>query len=109
MYIEVLHDDAGNIMACYCADTLPAGQAEAMLTFTGIPQGLTHARLNIDTLTAVEIESGSCPRAVIDPVTGQPRIEETDRTRFVMDNFEVDLASVVAQWGVSFKGIRRKA
>lgn len=109
MYIEVLHDDTGNIMACYCADTLPAGQAEAMLTFTGIPQGLTHARLNIDTLTAVEIESGSGPRAVIDPVTGQPRIEETDRTRYVMDNFEVDLAQAAAQGGVSFKGIRRKA
>lgn len=109
MYIEVLHDDAGAIMACYCADTLPCGQAAAMLAFTGIPQGLTHARLNIDTLTAMEIENGSGPRAVIDPVTGQPGIEEIDRTRYIMDNFEADLASAAVQGGVSFKGVRRKA
>jgi hypothetical protein len=80
-----------------------------MLTFTGIPQGLTHARLNIETLTAVEIENESGPKAVIDPVTGQPRIEEMDRTRYVMDNFEVDLAQAAEKGGVSFKGIRRKA
>lgn len=108
MYIEVLHDDNGRIMACYCADTFPAAEG-AMLTFTGVQQGLTHARLNIDTLTAMEIESGSGPRAVIDPATGQPRVEEMDRTRYVMDNFEVDLASVVVQGGVSLMGVRRKA
>lgn len=109
MYIEVLHDDAGAIMACYCADTLPDGHGASMLTFTGIPQGLAHARLNIDTLTAMEIENGSGPKAVIDAETGHPRIEETDRTRYIMDNFEVDLASAGALGGVSFKGIRRKA
>jgi hypothetical protein len=109
MYIEVLYDDTGNILACYCADTLPSGQGAPILAFTGVPLGLTHARLNIDTLTAMEIENGSGPRAVIDQVTGLPRIEETDRTRYVMDNFEVDPAQAVAQGGVSLMGIRRKA
>jgi hypothetical protein len=109
MYIEVLHDDNGHMLACYCSDTLPSSQGAPLLAFTGVPPGLTHARLNIDTLTAMEIENGSGPRAVMDPSTGLPRIEETDRTRYVMDNFEVDPARTVVQGGVSLKGIRRKA
>jgi|GEM_PF-6760002 hypothetical protein len=107
MYIEVLHDNAGRIMACYCADTLPSGQG-AVLSFTGVPQGFEHARLNIDTLTAMEIENCSGPKAVIDPANGQPVIEETDRTRYVMDNFEVDLSRTDVLGGVSLRGVRRK-
>jgi len=109
MYIEVLYDDNGRIMACYCADTLPASSGAAALAFTGVPQGLTHARLNIDTLTAMEIESGSGPRAVVDPVTGQARVEEMDRTRYIMEHFDVDPAPATVQGGVSFKGARRRA
>lgn len=109
MYIEVLHDGLGRIKACYCSDTLPIEQASPMLSFAGVPEGLTHARLNIDTLTAMEIEAGSRPRAVIDPATGQPRIEEVDRARFVIDNYEVDLAELsVMPGGVGLAGIRRK-
>jgi hypothetical protein len=108
MYIEVLHDNAGRIMACYCADTLPVGQG-AILSFAGVQQGLEHARLNMDTLTAMEIENGSGPKAVIDPSTGQPMIEETDRTRYIMDNFDVDLSRTDFLGGVSLKGMRRKA
>jgi hypothetical protein len=107
MYIEVLHDNTGRILACYCADTLPAGPG-AILAFTGVPQGLEHARLNIDTLTAMEIESGSGPKAVIDPACGQPVIEETDRTRYIMENFEVDLSRTDVLGGVSLRGVRRK-
>ncbi|MCC6502322.1 MAG: hypothetical protein IT362_04190 [Deltaproteobacteria bacterium] len=109
MYIEVLHDNSGKIKACYCSDTLPTDPASPILAFTGIPQGLSHARLNIDTLTAIEIENGSVPKAVIDQATGQARIEEADRTRFVMDNFEADLTLSVIVSGVSFVGVRRKA
>lgn len=111
MYIEVLHDELGSIKACYCSDTLPVEPGSLILSFTGVPQGLSHARLNIDTLTAMDIENGSRPRAVIDQATGQPRIEEVDRARFVMDNYEVDLsqAAGVIQGGLSLKGIRRKA
>ena len=109
MYIEVLHDNSGNIMACYCSDTLPSDPASPMLVFTGIPQGLKHARLNIDTLTAIEIESGSGPRAVIDQTTGQARIEEADRSRFVMDNFRIDFSNSGAYEGISFMGVSRKA
>ncbi len=108
MYIEVLHDDNGRIMACYCADTLPVAHGAAALTFTGVPQGLTHARLNIDTLTAIEIENGSGPRAVLDPA-GQPRVEEVDRTRYIMDNFEVDPAPATVLDGLSFKSVRRRS
>jgi hypothetical protein len=57
----------------------------------------------------MEIENGSGPRAVMDQATGLPKIEETDRTRYVMDNFAVDTARELAQGGVSLKGIRRKA
>ena len=109
MYIEVLHDNSGNIMACYCSDTLPGDPASPMLAFTGIPQGLNHARLNIDTLTAMEIESKSGPRAVIDQATGQARIEEADRTRFVMDNFTIDFLNSGVYEGLSFMGVKRKA
>lgn len=109
MYIEVLYDDNGRIMACYCADTLPVSPGTAALAFTGVPQGLTHARLNIDTLTAMEIENGSGPRAFVDPATGQARIEEMDRTRYIMDNFDIDPAPATVQGGVSFKNVRRRA
>lgn len=109
MYIEVLHDVNGNIMACYCSDTLPADPAALMLAFSGVPEGLSHARLNIDTLTAMEIESASAPKAVIDPATGQARIEETDRTRFVMDNFIADLSSSSVLTGVNMLGVRKRA
>lgn len=111
MYIEVLHDELGSIKACYCSDTLPAEPASPILSFAGVPQGLIHARLNIDTLTAIEIESGSRPRAVIDPLTGQPRIEEVDRARFVIENYEADLTKPVGtlSGGVSLTSIKRKA
>lgn len=111
MYIEVLHDELGRIMACYCSDTLPVEPGAPILSFTGVPQGLRHARLNIDTLTAIEIEDGSRPRAVIDPSTGQPRIEEVDRARFVIDNYEVDCSqtSGAPQGALSFVSIKRKA
>lgn len=109
MYIEVLHDELGSIKACYCSDTLPVEPAAPILSFTGVPHGLNHARLNIDTLTAIEIESGSRPRAVMDQSTGQPRIEEVDRARFVIDNYEVDLSKPLdAFGGVSLASIRRK-
>lgn len=107
MYIEVLHDNSGRIMACYCADTLPVERG-AILAFIGVPQGLEHARLNIDTLTAMEIENGSGPKAVIDQANGQPMIAEADRTRYIMDNFEVDLSRTDVMGGVCLKGVRRK-
>jgi len=109
MYIEVLHDVNGNIMACYCSDTLPADPASLMLAFSGVPEGLTHARLNIDTATAMEIESASAPKAVVDPATGQARIEKTDRTKFVMDNFIADISSSSVLSGVNMLGVRAKA
>lgn len=108
MYIEVLHDENGSIIACYCADTLPVAPGAAALSFAGVPHGLAHARLNIDTLTAMEIENASGPRAVIDQATGQPRVEEMDRTRYIMENFCVDPALLTVQGGVSLRNVRRK-
>lgn len=105
MYVEILHDEFGRIKACYCSDTLPVEPGAPILSFSGVPQGLSHARVNIDTLTAIEIENGSRPRAVIDPSTGQPRIEEVDRARFVIDNYEVE----TPQGAGGFASIKRKA
>lgn len=110
MYIEVLHDELGRIKACYCSDTLPVDPTSPILSFSGVPDGLSHARVNMDTLTAMEIEAASRPRAVIDAATGRPVIEETDRARFVMDNYEVDLERVSGPaGGMSIAGVRRKA
>ncbi|MBE7415982.1 MAG: hypothetical protein HS130_12510 [Deltaproteobacteria bacterium] len=107
MYSEVLHDNAGNIKACYCADTLPVETNAPMFRFSGVPDGLTHARLNIDTLTAMEIEAGCGTRAELDG-SGNPVLVNVDRTRYIMENFAVDLEAGLAHEGLVLRGIRRK-
>ncbi len=107
MYSEVLHDDSGNIKACYCADTLPLGANAPMFRFSGVPDGLTHARLNIDTLTAMEIESGCGTRAELDE-SGNPVLVSVDRTMYIMENFVVDLDTELVQVGLVLRGIKKK-
>ena len=92
MYIEVLHDAQGNIAACWCADTLPEKNNEPLFVAEGgLPAGHEQARLNIDTLTAMEIEAASGHKAVVDPQTGQPKIVNIDRTQYIMQAFKADV------------------
>lgn len=96
MYIEVVHDAQGNIMHCYCADTLPDRDGEALFTVQGgLPVGQEQARLNIDTLTAMEIDGACGQKAVIDTTTGQPKLIYVDRSQYIIQTYRVDLSSVV--------------
>lgn len=96
MYIEVLHDALGNITACYCVDTLPVADGSALFVMkNGVPAGFEHARINLDTLTAMEIDSASGQKAVIDPATGSPKLVTVDRAEYIMKTFKVDVTQAV--------------
>lgn len=96
MYIEVVHDALGNIMHCYCADTLPAMDGDALFTVQGgLPEGQEQARINIDTLTAMEIDGACGQKAVIDPATGQPKLIYVDRSQYIIQTYRVDLSSEI--------------
>lgn len=115
MYIEVLHDSGGNIAACYCADTLPENAGSPMFSIQGgLPAGHEQARLNIDSLTAMEIEAGSGQKAVINPDTGAPEIKDIDRTDYIIQTFKVDTtqeitppAGVAIPAGMKVRGLVR--
>lgn len=107
MYIEVLHDPNGAIAACYCADTLPVAGSTPLVSYDSLPQGLEQCRLNIDTLTAMEIEASSGQTAVLDAATGQPRIVNIDRAQYIMENFSVNVSSdFVSPAGASPPGMK---
>ena len=96
MYIEVLHDAQGNITACYCADTLPVSDGSPLFIVQGgIPAGLEQSRVNIDTLTAMEIDAACGQKAVIDAATGQPKIVCIDRSQYIIQTYKVDLSSEI--------------
>lgn len=96
MYIEALHDSDGKIAACYCADTLPANAGSPMFSIQGgPPPGHEQARLNIDSLTAMEIDAGSGHKAVINPATGAPEVKYIDRTDYIIQTFKVDTAQEI--------------
>jgi hypothetical protein len=103
MYIEVLHDALGDIKACYCVDTLPASHGSPLFTMQGgLPLGIEQARINIDTLTAMEIDAGSGQKAVIDEA-GKPVLVTVDRTEYIIKTFKVDLnTDITAPGGVAF-------
>lgn len=116
MYIEALHDSDGNIVTCYCADTLPASADSTMFSIRGgTPAGHEQARLNIDSLTAMEIEAGSGRKAVINPATGAPEIRNIDRTEYIIQTFKVDTtreitppAGVSLPAGMKVRGLARR-
>lgn len=107
MYAEVLYDGTGSIKACYCADTLPIEPTSPMLRFSGVPEGLTHARLNIDTATAIEIEAACKPHAELDG-SGSPAIVSFDRANYIIEKFAVDPTAAVQALGMTLTGLRRK-
>lgn len=102
MYIEVVHDQTGNIAACYCADTLPVDQAAPLFRIEGgLPAGYEQARVNIDTLTAMEIERACGLKAVIDPVTQAPAIINIERADHVRSLFRVDVSKELSPPGAA--------
>ncbi|HEY4706300.1 MAG TPA: hypothetical protein VII64_02500 [Thermodesulfobacteriota bacterium] len=107
MYAEVLYDSSGNIKACYCVDTLPVEPSAPMLRFFGVPEGLTHARLNIDTAAAMEIEGACSPHAELDQA-GNPVIVSFERAAYIMETFAADPGAVTVAGGMSLVGLQRK-
>lgn len=91
MFIEVLHDSVGNIVSCYCSDTLPVSDGSPFVVYSRIPDGCAQARINIDTVTAMDIEAGSGMKAVLDEATGKPAVVNVERGEYIMSNFMVDL------------------
>lgn len=94
MYIEVLHDKNGVITACYCADTLPVNAGAPLFTISNLPTDMKQARINIDTLTAMEIDAASGQKAVID-ATGKPIIMTVSREEHIIKNYVVDVGNVI--------------
>lgn len=115
MYIEVLHDAAGAILNCYCADTLPSDPEAALFRFRdGLPYGVEHARINLDTVGAMEIEAACGLQAVIDPSTMKPSIVDLDRALYIMRNFSVEMQETVTAplavrlpQGVTMRALKR--
>jgi chorismate synthase len=95
MFIEVLHDTIGNIISCYCSDTLPVADGSPFAVYSRIPDGCAQARININTVTAMEIEAGCGQKAILDEVTGRPVIVNIPSSEYIMSNFTVDLSSGV--------------
>ena len=90
MYIELLHDNEGNILGCYCADTLPVNSSSPLFTLSEMPLDSEQARVNIDTLTAMEIDQKSGRQAVVED--GVPKVVEIDRSTYIRANYIVDLS-----------------
>ena len=90
--------------------------ARPFLPWRGVPAGWEQARVNLDTLTAMEVESSCRERAVIDPATGRPEISRRDRAEYLMENYTVDLSAelvpppgVPLPAGTKVRGLRKKA
>ena len=89
MYIEILHDEQGNILGCYCVDTLPINLKKPLFTLSENPLNSEQARVNIDTLTAMEINQKSGQQAIVE--NGVPEIIEVDRTVYIRENYLIDM------------------
>lgn len=116
MYIEVVHDAEGNITHCYVADTLPVQDGSPLFTVEGgLPVGEEQARINIDTMTAMEIDGACGDKAVLDPVTGEPKIVSIERAQYITENYIVDTSAVITPpveakipTGMKVKGLVKK-
>ncbi len=114
MYIEVIHDQDGNIVGCWCENFYPANPGEPWVRpAAALPEGLVQARINIDTMLAMEISQESGKKAVI--VGGQPQIVDIAPSEYIMSAFKVDMsqvitppASVQVPQGMMVRGFVRK-
>lgn len=58
MYIELIHDAAGNIKHVWCSDTLPKKNDVPMFKLSGtLPAGYKQVRINTDTVMDMEINA----------------------------------------------------
>lgn len=116
MFIEVLHDAKGKILSCFCADTLPEAPGEPLFRAKSeLPAGVEQARINIDTVTAMEIDQACGPRPVIDAASGALSISDVHRPQYVIERFLVDTsneicapAGVSVPQGIRLRGLLRK-
>lgn len=94
MYIELTHDDMGNIGTCYCEDSLPINDGEPLFTVKGMPADKEQVRVVIDTLTAMEIDQNTGEKAIINE-QGKPEIIKIKRTTYIKNNFIVDMSAII--------------
>lgn len=116
MFIEVTHDAAGNIdnRGCWAANTLPEGGGAAPLALIAqLPEGLSQARINIDTLTAMEIDQNCGQKARI--VNGEAKIVFVSYAEYISQNYRVDVsqevpvpAGVKIPVGMKMRGLVKK-
>lgn len=115
MYIEVLHDAEGNIVACYCADTLPVVSDQPLFTITGEqPSGYAQARINIDTMAAMEIDAACGTKAVMRD--DKPEVVTVDRSVHIRERYMVDVSSeitppagIILPEGMKVRGLKRRS
>jgi chorismate synthase len=62
MFIEVLHDTIGNIISA-TVPTRSRRDGSPFAVYSRIPDGCAQARININTVTAMEIEAGCGQKA----------------------------------------------
>lgn len=95
MYIEVVHDQAGEIKLCYCVDTLPTDASKPYVIFKdGVPSGYEQSRINIDTLIAMEIDAASGQKAVLN-AQGQAEMVTVERSQYICNTFKVDVSGEI--------------
>lgn len=94
MFIEVAHDSTGNIVGCWAANTLPEGGGDTPLaSVSNLPVGTEQCRINIDTLTVMEIDQNCGQKAVI--VGGAPKIVFVSYSEYISQNYRVDMSQEI--------------
>lgn len=94
MFVEVVHNPEGDIIGCWAANTLPEGGEEApLVAVSQLPEGCSQARINIDTLTAMEIDQNCGQKARI--VNGEPRIVFVSYSEYISQLYRVDVSQEV--------------
>lgn len=114
MYIEVIHNQDGNILGCWCDHFYPKDHDQPWVRVQGgLPEGQVQARINIDTMLAMEISQESGEKAIIE--NGQPKIVNIVPSEYIMSTFKVDMsqvitppASVQVPQGMLVRGLIRK-
>lgn len=87
MYIELVHDAKGKILACYCSDVAMKDSGVSFFTLSKMPEGAEQVKISIDTLTAMEIDQNSGSYAVMEG--GKPVVKDIDRAGYIRENFVV--------------------
>lgn len=114
MFIEVVHNAGGDILSCWVANTLPEGGGDTpLVSVSQLPDGMAQARINIDTLTAMEIDQKCGQKAIIE--NGQAKIVFIPHAQYIAQNFKVDVTKetpipidVTIPAGMKVRGLIKK-